>query len=66
MTINQIQTICSERYGVGIAGLDAISALWLAEHIMRTEGVNVFKKIFNLRDKLGMGTAYPEWSSILF
>ena len=66
MTINQIQTICSERYGVGIAGLDSTAALWLAEHIMKTEGVNVYKKIFNLRDKLGMGTAYPVFGSICF
>ena len=66
MTITQIQTICSERYSLGIAGLDSTAALWLAEHIMRTEGVNVYRKISDLRYELGMGTAYPEYGSICF
>ena len=46
MSIAQLNEVAVKRYGKPVIGLDALSALWLAEHILSTTGENVFRIIF--------------------
>ena len=66
MTIAKINQVCKARYGHEVSAVDSLCALWLAEHILETAGVNVFLRISNYRHKLGKGTTFPEYGTELF
>jgi hypothetical protein len=63
ITINQIS---ATRYGYDALTIDQTAALWLAEHIFKETGKNVYKRISNMRNKAGKGTAFPEYGTELF
>jgi len=62
-TINQIST---SRYGYDALTIDPIAALNLANHILQETGKNVYKRISNMRNKYGKGTAFPSYGTELF
>jgi hypothetical protein len=62
-TINKIST---SRYGYDALTIDSTAALWLADHILQETGKNVYKRISNMRNKLGKGTMFPEYGTELF
>lgn len=66
MTTATINNKCCEIYGCGIACLSSTAALWLAETLTRETGVNMWKKVAAIRNRHGLGTAYPELGTICF
>jgi hypothetical protein len=66
MTVSEINTVCSEVYGVGLLAMDPLAALWVAERILQERGVSVYKTISNYRNKFGKGTMFPAYGSDQF
>lgn len=66
MTIEQINEVCSDRYGCGILAIDPIGALWVADVIQQQRGVNVYGKIAARRRKFGKTTAFPTRGTPVF
>ena len=66
MTIAKINELCVATYGCGILAIDATAALWLAESVFKTTGINIYRTISNRRNKFGMGTAFPAYGTALF
>lgn len=66
MSIAQLNEVAVKRYGKPVIGLDALSALWLAEHILSTTGENVFRIISDFRHRYGLATNMPSFGTKLF
>ena len=66
MSIAQLNDVAVKRYGKPVIGLDALSALWLAEHILLTTGENVFRTISGFRHRYGLATDMPSFGTKLF
>ena len=66
MTIAQINAVCTKTYGAGIADVCGTTAMWVAESIMQSSGVNVWKKIARHREKLGKYMPFPEYGTEMF
>jgi hypothetical protein len=66
MSIAKINEASLARYGVEISEVNPTTALWVADHILKTSGKNVWKRISNLRNKIGRGTDFPAFGTPLF
>lgn len=66
MNAKTINEISIRRYGYNVLAIDQVAALWLADHILTETGKNVYKRISNMRNKAGKGTAFPSYGTPLF
>jgi hypothetical protein len=66
MNAAAINAISTKTYGYDALTIDATAALWLAETIRKETGKNVYKRISNMRNRMGLGTTFPEYGSELF
>ena len=66
MSIKQIDAISVAAYGVQTIDLGPLGAMWLAALINERDGINVYKRISNYRNKHGKGTDFPCVGSKLF
>jgi hypothetical protein len=65
MNTSKINEISLSHFGHPLIALDQTSALWLAEIILERTGKNVYRRISNVRHKLGKGTSFPvAWSNL--
>jgi hypothetical protein len=63
MNIREINKISYKRYGTTVQNLPPCASLWLAEYILETLHQNVYREIWNLRERLGKYTVAPSLGS---
>lgn len=62
-----IERILYEVYGVGITGSPREAIIWAAEKIEDTDQAKAeLRRANRIRNKFGIGSAYPEFGSRLF
>ena len=70
MAKQKIESVCEERYGVGMLACDALVIEWAAEHIAKTDGpvraAREWKRANAKRYRLGKYTTIPQYGTELF
>jgi len=66
ITAANINKISIAQYGHDALEVDAVAALWLAEHILKEHGINAYRRIANMRRKAGKGIEFPQYGTELF
>lgn len=66
MLRSTLDAISVAYYGIPVVSLDNLAALWLAEHILSTDGIVVFATISEYRRENGKDTGFPSFNSPLF
>jgi hypothetical protein len=68
-SMTEINKTSIARFGHDALTVDPMTALWLATHVATASGCNgrqVHRRISNARNKIGKGTAQPEYGTICF